>query len=185
MVSNSDFFGSDAFRAKHPKVSIYGLSIYTCNGFPHFGLVLNGNENLAEVSDEDLSCYKYCPDEWAFWDDFDCLDSTVSLIESLHQKFDHAQDQFDALEPESDDGEPNKEDHYWQDNVEKICQTAVCALKELKEAQCFDWFAAPPVVMVWFSDPSDWEVGMSLGSVETLCGEQVVNEMKRFVLASE
>jgi hypothetical protein len=155
------------FREKNPDVDVYGYSIYTCNGLPHFGPVLNTTKKLEENDSDPY--YEYCPDEWSDWDDFHCLDKPKAILESLHCNFDESMERFEDIY--EDGGFPiNVEvEDYWKMNVERIFHAVLRTLLDLKEEGVFDWLSnSHRLILIWFSDSSEWEFSMSKKSIETL-----------------
>lgn len=166
------------YLEQNPDTDIYGLSIYTCNGFPHFSIVLNSKSHLKSIDQKELPYYRYCPDEWPIWEEYGCEDNAIDLIEALHAKFEQIQDEYESLDPHPYiDEKETEEDDYWQLSVERIFNTALAALSELKQDGAFNWFATNPVIMIWYSDPSDWELGMCYRSVKTLCDNKTFDEL--------
>jgi hypothetical protein len=167
------------FRAKKPNAKVYGYSLYTCNGLPHFGPVLNRTDQLKE-SDNQLY-FQFCPDEWSDWDDYSCFDEPNRILESLHREFEDIDNQFDEMYEEGDYPVNIESEDYWQNNIEKIFNELVCCLNELKNEGAFDWLEDQNrQIIIWFSDPSDWEFSMSTRSLKTLINSETA---RRFSLS--
>ena len=164
-----------AFGEKNPNKKVYGYSIYTCNGFPHFGPVLNTTEEL-EKNDFD-PYYKYCADEWSDWDDYSCFEKPKELLECLHQEFDECMQKFEDIYEEGEYLINEESELYWEKNVEKVYDSVNLALKELVSEGEFDWLDTDnKLILIWFSDPSSWEFSLAKDSVEALVGENEANE---------
>lgn len=175
----------EQLRNKNTNERLYGYSLYTCNGFPHFQAVSNTMEQFEALSDVDeLGYYQYCPDEWALWEQYACFERVNDFIETLHRKFESMQAAYEDLDPEGEQAIDYEVERYWQDNVERLFNVSLAALTELKAERSFEFLSQDiePVVLIWFSDASDWEFSMVKQSVETLNSSRCLAE---FCLALE
>ncbi|MDO6525955.1 DUF4303 domain-containing protein [Motilimonas sp. 1_MG-2023] len=164
----------ETFKRNHPEKVVYGYSIYTCNGFPHFGPVLNTVVELE--TKESQPYYQYCPDEWSDWDDYSCFEKPKQIVASLHREFDQCEARFEDMYEENDAPINAESEDYWQMNIERIHGAILSALSDLKSAGVFDWLADPALIMIWYSDPSDWELLMAKKSIESLVGVEQADE---------
>ncbi|BDM65971.1 hypothetical protein NFHSH190041_34230 [Shewanella sp. NFH-SH190041] len=160
------------FRAAFPQLKPYGYALYSCGGLPHFYPVMNTIERAIDEYD------KFCPDEWHLHEDNNaCIAPANAILDQLHQTFERCQREFDDYYQESDD--PINQDvlQFWQTHIEKLFNAMLQALQELDKAGEFDWLEQQnKLVLIWFSDASEWELALSTSAVKALAGSELAQQ---------
>lgn len=157
------------FRTKNPDKKVYGYSLYTCNGVPHLNPVLN---EIKDIENKDLYD-KYCPDEWHIWDDYSCFIEVQKILDSLHKTFETCEESFENIYENNDASINFESEKYWNIHCHKIVDVMVQAIKELDDEGNFDWLGEEKLLLIWFSDPDDFEFALSKNSIKVLSNTQL------------
>lgn len=71
----------EMFRGK----DFYGYALYTSDDVSSIGAVANTRDSIpVDASDEMYIYYRYSPDEWSQWDDFEIFDTVNKIIKESY-----------------------------------------------------------------------------------------------------
>ncbi|MCB2355746.1 DUF4303 domain-containing protein [Clostridium estertheticum] len=76
-----------ALNERFKEETFYGYALYTSEDVFSIGPVANRNNNITVEIDNDMyNYYRYSPDEWSDWDDFEMFDVVNKIIGELYSK---------------------------------------------------------------------------------------------------
>lgn len=162
-----------------PGEKFYGYSLYTCNGLLHIYAVLNTMPERQDHIEREQDQYTHnCADEWRHCRQDGYFDPVNECLTALREEFESLNDAFEDLEWDGVTTLDDDVDNYWERHVERMFAAVLEALVELQKAGHFSDLeqAASPLLMIWFSDASVWEMEMIKESVRRLNSEFVYEE---------
>ncbi|MHC1686080.1 MAG: DUF4303 domain-containing protein [Clostridiaceae bacterium] len=126
--------------------TVYGYSLYTDDDICSIGPVANRVSDITVSNNDEMYIYyKYSPDEWELWDDFELFDNANKIIKELY----------------------NRDDIEFIQYKESILDVTLEAIQELDDSGLFGIKNDARYLVIWISDSANEIMDISAKQLNT------------------